>query len=95
MASKKSRGGNHHVYGVHAVRSLLEKRPEAILDAKILRGSKAGSLPELARYWVRTRFPSNTFNEQRWIGLVMAVPTKGSSCERAGPRRSGYGSLRK
>ena len=49
MASKKSRGGNHHVYGVHAVRSLLEKRPEAILDAKILRGSKAGSLPELAR----------------------------------------------
>ncbi len=49
MASKKSRGGNHRVYGVHAVRSLLEKRPEAILDAKILRGSKAGSLPELAR----------------------------------------------
>ena len=49
MVSKKSRGSNNHVYGVHAVRSLLEKRPEAILDAKILRGSKAGSLPELAR----------------------------------------------
>lgn len=49
MASRKSRGGTHHVYGVHAVRALLEKRPEAILDAKVLRGSKAGSLPEIVR----------------------------------------------
>jgi len=38
-----------HVYGVHAVRALLDKRPNAILSAKLLRGSSAGKLPQIAR----------------------------------------------
>ncbi len=49
MTSTNSRGSLHRVYGVHAVRALIDKRPEAILDAKILRGSKAGAIPELLR----------------------------------------------
>jgi len=47
--TNKKGGSSHHVYGVHAVRSLIEKRPEAILDAKVLRGSKAGAIPELVK----------------------------------------------
>jgi len=47
--AKRPGGGGHRVYGVHAVRALLDRRPEAILDAKLLHGSKAGALPELAR----------------------------------------------
>lgn len=39
----------HAVYGLHAVRALLDKRPSAILGAKLLRGSSAGLLPQLAR----------------------------------------------
>jgi len=39
----------HTIYGVHAVRALLEKRPGAILSATALRGSSAGSLPELCK----------------------------------------------
>lgn len=48
--AKRARSRNaHYVYGVHAVRALLEKRPDAILSAKSLRGSHAGSLPELTK----------------------------------------------
>ena len=48
--AKRARSRNaHYVYGTHAVRALLEKRPGAILSAKSLRGSNAGSLPELTR----------------------------------------------
>lgn len=56
MANKKG-GSSHHVYGVHAVRSLIEKRPEAILDAKVLRGSKAGAIPELIKALGSLRIP--------------------------------------
>jgi len=49
VVNKKSGGRAHHVYGVHAVQSLIQKRPEVIVGAKLLRGSKAGSLPEVAR----------------------------------------------
>ncbi len=37
----------HLVYGVHAVRSLIERRSEVILDAKFLQGCRAGAIPEL------------------------------------------------
>ena len=46
MAGKS---GGHRVYGVHAVRSLIEKHPQAILEAKVLRGSGPGALAELRR----------------------------------------------
>jgi 23S rRNA (guanosine2251-2'-O)-methyltransferase len=49
VTEKKARSGGHYVYGVHPVRALLERRPEAILSARLLRGSAAGALPELAR----------------------------------------------
>ena len=48
MADERA-GRSRQVYGVHAVRALIEKRPGAILDAKVLRGSKAGAIPELVR----------------------------------------------
>ena len=37
------------IYGLHAVLALVEKRPGAILSAKLLRGSSAGSLPKLTK----------------------------------------------
>ena len=57
MANKKSGGSPHRVYGVHAVRALIDKRPEAILDVKILRGSKAGAIPELLRAFDSLQVP--------------------------------------
>lgn len=43
-------GGKYHrVYGVHSVRTLVERRPEAIRDAVLLRGSRSGALPALRR----------------------------------------------
>ncbi|MFL2539044.1 MAG: 23S rRNA (guanosine(2251)-2'-O)-methyltransferase RlmB [Candidatus Rariloculaceae bacterium] len=49
MVSKKGGVGANYVYGVHAVRSLIDKRPEAILKASVLKGSRAGTIPELTR----------------------------------------------
>ena len=49
VVSKKVGVGANYVYGVHAVRSLIDKRPEAILEAMVLRGSRAGTIPELTR----------------------------------------------
>lgn len=37
------------VYGIHAVRAMLDRRPEGVLSAAILRGSRAGALPEIER----------------------------------------------
>jgi len=37
----------HRVYGVHSVRTLVEKRPETIRDAVLLSGSRSGALPAL------------------------------------------------
>jgi 23S rRNA (guanosine2251-2'-O)-methyltransferase len=37
------------IHGVHAVLALLDKRPEGIIAAKLLRGSRAGALPEIER----------------------------------------------
>jgi 23S rRNA (guanosine2251-2'-O)-methyltransferase len=37
------------IYGIHAVRALIEKRPDAILSARLLRGSSAGGLPKLEK----------------------------------------------
>ena len=43
-------GGEYQrVYGVHSVRTLVEKRPETIREAFVLRGSRSGSLPEFRR----------------------------------------------
>jgi 23S rRNA (guanosine2251-2'-O)-methyltransferase len=41
-------GRHEHVYGLHAVRSVLERRPETIVAAKVLR-EPGGKLAELAR----------------------------------------------
>ena len=49
VVSKKGGVGANYVYGVHAVRSLIDKRPEAILKASVLKGSRAGTIPELTR----------------------------------------------
>lgn len=43
MAAKRQR-----VYGLHAVRALLERRPETVLEAKVLREA-SGKLAELTR----------------------------------------------
>ena len=40
-------GEKQRVYGVHSVRTLVEKRPETIQEAFILKGSRSGSLPAL------------------------------------------------
>ncbi len=42
-------GENQRVYGLHSVRTLVEKRPETIRDAVLLRGSRSGALPALRR----------------------------------------------
>ncbi|MFP6827862.1 MAG: 23S rRNA (guanosine(2251)-2'-O)-methyltransferase RlmB [Gammaproteobacteria bacterium] len=49
MAKQARNKGTRCVYGVHAVRSLIEKRPGAILSAKLLQGSSAGNLSRLAK----------------------------------------------
>ncbi len=49
MAKRTTNKNAHFVYGVHAVGALLEKRPGAILSAKLLRGSAAGNLPKLTK----------------------------------------------
>jgi 23S rRNA (guanosine2251-2'-O)-methyltransferase len=41
-------GKTTHVYGLHAVRSVLERRPETIVHARVLRDAQ-GKLAELAR----------------------------------------------
>ena len=41
-------GRHEHVYGLHAVRSVLERRPETIVVAKVLR-EPSGKLAEIAR----------------------------------------------
>ena len=40
-------GENQRVYGVHSVRTLIEKRPDTIRDAVLLSGSRSGALPAL------------------------------------------------
>ena len=42
-------GEYNRVYGVHSVRALVEKRPETIRGAVLLRGSRSGALPALRR----------------------------------------------
>ena len=43
-------GGDYQrVYGVHSVRTLVQKRPETIREAVVLRGSRSGTLTELRR----------------------------------------------
>ena len=37
------------VYGVHSVRALIEKRPDAIREASVLRGARSRALPALRR----------------------------------------------
>lgn len=39
----------NRVYGVHSVRTLVEKRPGTIREAVLLRGSRSGALPALRR----------------------------------------------
>ena len=46
-AGKPMGGGAAGVYGVHAVRALIEKRPDAIREATVLRGSRSGVLNSL------------------------------------------------
>lgn len=41
--------GVRRVYGLHTVRVLIEKRPETIREAAVLRGSRSGALPALRR----------------------------------------------
>ena len=45
-----------HLYGLHAVRALLERRPETVLAAKVLRDA-SGTLAELARELAAARRP--------------------------------------
>lgn len=45
------------IYGVHAVRALLDRRPEGIVEAAILRGARAGALPEIERRLVALDVP--------------------------------------
>ena len=49
MAKRTASRNAHFIYGLHAVRALVEKRPGAILSAKLLRGSSAGGLPKLTK----------------------------------------------
>ena len=42
-------GSSNLVYGVHSVRALIEKRPEAIREASVLKGSQSRTLPALLR----------------------------------------------
>jgi len=49
VAKRGGTGGKRCVYGTHAVRALLEKRPAAVLSAKVLQGSSAGRLPKLSK----------------------------------------------
>ena len=47
--AERKRDGGHWVYGVHAVRALLERRPEGVVAAALLRGSRASTLPDIER----------------------------------------------
>ncbi len=57
MAKRTASRNAHFVYGLHAVRALVEKRPGAILSAKLLRGSSAGGLPKLTKAWEGLEVP--------------------------------------
>ena len=45
MRDRRAKG--HRVYGVHAVRALVENQPGSILEATVLRGSRRGALHDL------------------------------------------------
>ena len=47
--AERKRDGGQWVYGVHAVRALLERRPEGVISAALLRGSRASTLPDIER----------------------------------------------
>jgi 23S rRNA (guanosine2251-2'-O)-methyltransferase len=47
--AERKRDSGHWVYGVHAVKALLERRPEGVVSAALLRGSRASTLPEIER----------------------------------------------
>ena len=42
-------GESHWVYGVHSVRTLVEKRPGTIRQACVLKGSRSGAVSALQR----------------------------------------------
>ena len=59
-------GGEYQrVYGVHSVRTLVEKRPETIREAVVLGGSRSGCLPELRRALDALGIPVEEVDRQR------------------------------
>ena len=58
-------GENQRVYGVHSVRTLLEKRPETIREAVVLKGSRSGSLPSLRQALDELGIPVEEVDRER------------------------------
>ncbi len=54
---ERKRGRGHWVYGVHAVRALLERRAENVVSAALLRGSRASTLPDIERELTKCNIP--------------------------------------
>jgi 23S rRNA (guanosine2251-2'-O)-methyltransferase len=50
-------GAASWIYGLHAVSALLDRRPDGIVEAALLRGARAGSLPEIERRLVALGVP--------------------------------------
>jgi len=72
------------VYGVHAVRALLDRRPEGIVAAAVLRGARSGSLPELERRLASLGVPLKRLERGEMDRLTGATAHQGIAVQTAG-----------
>ncbi|HEX9875591.1 MAG TPA: 23S rRNA (guanosine(2251)-2'-O)-methyltransferase RlmB [Gammaproteobacteria bacterium] len=77
IASRRHRHGANLVYGLHAVWALLDKRPDGILAARVLRGSRAGSLPEIERRLAFLKIPVSHVERQELDRLTQGAAHQG------------------
>ena len=88
VAEHKRGAGAHWVYGVHAVKALLERRPEAVVSAALLRGSRAGTLPVIERALAARGIPVEYLDRGALDKL-----TRGGTHQGVAVRTSGLGEI--
>jgi len=72
------------IYGIHPVRSLLERRAGAIAAAAVLAGSRAGALPELVRALEDRGVPIERCDRAKLDRLVGATTHQGIAVQTTG-----------
>jgi len=81
------------VYGLHAVRALLKRRPEGIVAAAVLRGSRAGALPELTRRLTSLGVPLQHVDRAALDRMTGDGTHQGIAVQTAGPAEIGIREL--